>query len=465
MDTNFVDLDILLTHIREPRSRRYFLDAVKAYKAGALRAAISSAWVAVVYDLILKYQELSNLGNAQATDYLNKWNKATTNQNTAQLLKLETGILCHAMAEIQLLNPSSLTHLERLRQDRHLCAHPAFDTQADLFEPSPELVRLHLVNAINLVLSQTPLQGKAILERFSIDVQSLGFPRDDLKIRDYVLEQYLACTRPQNIINFGTVLAKSLLQGVPVEWENHKNEVVQALIAIRDGVPNSWPELFTAIRLILNSLPPDNRLRIRSLSFIGVFPKFWPELNPATRTALQQTAENTNPDDLNPKEYMFLFQIQIPELKRPILQSIDALPKKKLREFLNVGALPEIWSAALKIYKESDSFMESEDNFRDFILPFADILTTERFDSLLEAIQEQNQNWQAYATPRLLRELMANISEGNFPTPDARTRFYLFLARQYPTTGHQSWINIYDRVFETLKQGGWTPPTPPDSSA
>lgn len=54
MDTAFIDLDILLTRIRHPQSKVYFLDAVRAYKAGALRASMTSAWVALVYDLIAK---------------------------------------------------------------------------------------------------------------------------------------------------------------------------------------------------------------------------------------------------------------------------------------------------------------------------------------------------------------------------------------------------------------------------
>ncbi len=46
MDAGFIDLDILLTRIRHAQSKVYFLDAVKAYKAGALRASLTSAWVA-----------------------------------------------------------------------------------------------------------------------------------------------------------------------------------------------------------------------------------------------------------------------------------------------------------------------------------------------------------------------------------------------------------------------------------
>jgi hypothetical protein len=35
MDIGFIDLDILLTRIRNPKSKVYFLDAVKAYRGTA----------------------------------------------------------------------------------------------------------------------------------------------------------------------------------------------------------------------------------------------------------------------------------------------------------------------------------------------------------------------------------------------------------------------------------------------
>lgn len=164
MDTNFIDLDILLSRVKEPKSKEYFLEALKAYKAGALRASLSSAWVAVAYDLIAKFRELSANGDASSQNFLKSWDNATAKRDTTKLLALEATIVKHAADTAQAINKTSEIHLERLRQDRHLCAHPAFSSEADLFEPSAELVRLHLVNAIDLVLSQHPLQGKAGLK-------------------------------------------------------------------------------------------------------------------------------------------------------------------------------------------------------------------------------------------------------------------------------------------------------------
>jgi hypothetical protein len=150
VDSSFIDLDILLTRIRHAQSKVYLLDAVKACKAGALRAALSSAWVALVYDLIAKYRELGALGDAAAIAFIQSWDAATAAGDVRRLLQLEATIVEDATINTQIVNRIARTQLERLREDRNFCAHPAFSAEAELFEPSPELVRLHLVNAVNL---------------------------------------------------------------------------------------------------------------------------------------------------------------------------------------------------------------------------------------------------------------------------------------------------------------------------
>ena len=154
MDAGFTDLDVLLTRVRNAQSKAYLLEAVRSYKAGALRAAITSTWVALVYDLISKYRELSVMGDRAATAFIANWDAATAANDTKKLLQLEGTILDYATTNTQVVNRIAKTQLERLREDRHLCAHPAFSAETELFEPSAELVRLHLVNAVNDVLSQ-----------------------------------------------------------------------------------------------------------------------------------------------------------------------------------------------------------------------------------------------------------------------------------------------------------------------
>ncbi|UGA38935.1 hypothetical protein JOS77_04430 [Chromobacterium haemolyticum] len=96
MDAGFIDLDILVSRIRNPPSKKYFIESVRSYKAGALRASLTSAWVALVFDLIAKYRELSADGEGSAIDFIQKWDNANSSQDLRKLLELEKDILGHA---------------------------------------------------------------------------------------------------------------------------------------------------------------------------------------------------------------------------------------------------------------------------------------------------------------------------------------------------------------------------------
>lgn len=452
MDTGFVDLDMLLTRIRHPQSKVYFLDAVKAYKAGALRGALTSAWVALVYDLIAKYRELSAMGDAAAIAFLQSWDNATVAGDIAKLLQLEGSILEDATANTQVVNRIAKTHLERLREDRHLCAHPAFSAEADLFEPSPELVRLHLVNAVDLVLSQEPLQGKAIFDLYDVDVQSPGFPTAYERILDYVEQRYLARVRAQNVRNFGTVLAKSLLKGVPAQWDPLHRKIIPSLVAVRDRAAPAWPDVAQAIIRLIDNLEPANRPR--AIAFIAAFPDFWPQLQEPTRTALQATIDNADPATL--ADYRILAGVTLPQFRAALLALIAALDREHLVNAVASQPLADLWARAVEEYQGSGSWRRSEANFSDLITPFAGRLGSQQLDQLLDAVIDNGQNWDAAETDTLLLALLRNATPADRPSHDARNRFYQHIRRMRRT-------DKYEDVITFLQSDGWVlpPPEPP----
>lgn len=359
MDTGLLDLDLLVNRIREPRSRTYFMDAVKAYKAGALRTSMTSVWVAVVYDIILKYRELRASGDAAADAFLRTWDEATREQDIRTLLDLEMTIVDSATYEVQLLNPVARLHLERLKKDRNLCAHPTFYTEENLFEPSVELVRLHLVNAIELVLSQAPLQGKAIFEQFDLDVRSVGFPTREAEVRDYVEQRYLSRTRSERIRNLGIVLAKSLLKGTPAEWDKERLKVLNALIAIRDRRAESWDHIAAEIVKIMNSMEP--LVRSRAISFLSSFPDLWERIDESFRQALSATVEHVEAHWST--DYHALIGVRLPQFREQMLRVIRRLTMDQLRDALQVEVLIECWERALEFYRNSGGYRRSESNF------------------------------------------------------------------------------------------------------
>lgn len=449
MDTGFVDLDILLTRIRHSQSKVYFLDAVKAYKAGALRGALTSAWVALVYDLIAKYRELSAMGDAAATAFLQPWDNATAAGDIAKLLQLEGAILEDATVNTQVVNRIARTLLERLREDRHLCAHPAFSAEADLFEPPPELVRLHLVNAVDLVLSQEALQGKAIFDLYDVDVQSPGFPTAYERILDYVEQRYLARVRAQNVRNFGIVLAKSLLKGVPVQWEPLHRKIIPSLVAVRERAADAWSDVSLAITRLIDNLEPPNRPR--AIAFIAAFPDFWPRLQEPTWTALQATIENADAATLT--DYRILAGVTLPQFRPVLLPLIDGLNREHLAGAIAAQPLADLWPRAVAQYQRSGSYRGSEANFSDLISPFAGRLESQQLDQLLDAVIDNGQNWDAAETDTLLLGVLRNATVSDQPTPEARNRFYELIRRVRR-------IDKYEGVLTFLQSDGWALPSP-----
>lgn len=446
MDSGFVDLDVLLTRIRNPQSKVYFLDAVKAYKAGALRAALSSAWVALVYDLIAKYRELDGLGDAAARTYIQAWDTATQHANITQLLQLEGSIVEDATANTQIINPIARTHLIRLREDRNYCAHPAFSAEGELFMPSHELVRMHLLNVVELVLSREPLQGMALFDLFDTDVQSSGLPTAHARILDYVEQRYLARLRGTNVRNFGTVLAKSLLKAVPAQWNSLSARIVSSLVALRERAPGSWADVTTAIVGVIDGLGPEHR--IRAISFIADFPAFWALLQDPTRTALQETVDNTAAANLT--DFSILDGLSVPQFRPALLQLIVGLSDEQLEQAIAAAPSSDLWPRAVDRYRRSGSYRASEAFFRDLIAPFSGKLNSQQLDQLCDAVTDNGQNWDAALTPASLLAVLREAGTVR-PSHDARNRLYEELRRTRR-------LDRFADVLALFQQDGWAAP-------
>ncbi|MGZ0150294.1 hypothetical protein ACXJJ3_24745 [Kribbella sp. WER1] len=237
-------MEDLRTRVRSVNSRRYVDEAIAAYSAGALRSAIIALWIAVVADLIEKTRTLSG-GDVPAADNLvaklDDSLKAAAKGSPADLQSFERGILEAAKDKLHLIGQREFVELRRLREDRNLCAHPAFATgDEELFAPTAELVRAHLTAAIDGLLAHGAVSGQKAIERFGREVLAPSFPRGQTALREYLEATYWRRGTPalrKNLVRVACKGTLNALSGLNDRWQFTR--AVRELHAISPGLVES----------------------------------------------------------------------------------------------------------------------------------------------------------------------------------------------------------------------------------
>jgi len=183
-------LEDLLNDVRDRESRHYLEEAVNAYGVGAFRAAIVATWVAVAFDLIAKIRQLAATEDPAAKDFIRRLDQAIGSDGTSALLAIERNLIKEAHETFEFIERRERKELERLRDDRHVCAHPAFVRPSEVFEPPPELVRVHISTAVDAVLSKGPTPGRRAIERFKEEIRRDSFPREPNALTGYLRDRY-----------------------------------------------------------------------------------------------------------------------------------------------------------------------------------------------------------------------------------------------------------------------------------
>lgn len=207
------DLEELVLKCDSPRSRVYIEEALACYESGAYRACIVTTWIALVFDIHEKLQQLALGGDKAAQLVLDAFSKARQEENFQTALRLERELLDDCKSKFELITALEYQDLKRLLDDRHRCAHPSMNTDDDPYKPSPELARAHLRNAVSYVLQHPPTQGKTAFEKVMRDIQSSLFPVDAIRAATSLRAGPIGRPRAALVRNIVIVLMKSLLLG------------------------------------------------------------------------------------------------------------------------------------------------------------------------------------------------------------------------------------------------------------
>lgn len=375
MTDSLADLDTLVLRCRAERSRDYVSESIQCYKAGAYRSAIVNVWIAVVFDLVDKIRDLALAGDAKAQrinsryeTYIDQIN-AGNDQGVKNALEFERTIIGTCGTELGFFDHQQMRDLQRLREDRHQCAHPSFQSAGIPHRPNAELARLHLRNAVEHVLSQRPIQGRAAIAELLTTVASDYFPTDH--------HQALIALRQTPLANPSEALVRGLVDSLifgfaqpesPVVGKIQVGAVLSVLLNSHRATaePRISQQLSTLIRQVGDQgLPAVARLVATTPEIAGL-------IDEAARVRLNEFLRS-GPE----AEVMSALAVgRHPAFAAAANQRIQSMETDRLAVAIqehDLGALAK--NQALQLLSESRSWHTSNDVIEKLIIPLFDTLT------------------------------------------------------------------------------------------
>ena len=400
------DLDELVQRVRDTTSRSYLREAVAAYRAMAHRAAVVATWIAVTFDIIQKIRELAAQGDPKAVAEIKTIDTAIASGKPQQGQVIESSLLTLAES-FEFLGTREKTDLERLRDDRHHCAHPAFVQADSLFVPSPELVRTHIVHAVQHLLEHPPVQGRVLLERITIDLLQPSFPTERAAAVSYFTEKY--CRRvkkglPETMVK---VLLKALLTKADADLVGKEKVVGHCLAALAHAKLGDYSETVKAQLRHLTDKVDDAILR-RVFYVLAADPTAWQLMDDPLKTRLKGIVTSQASDSLsfvdNDDPQVLMSAFEIPDLAQAAQAMFARLSSDQQRQCIAAAPRPEFCEQAVKLFSEARGFRQAESLARSCLLPMAPHMSAEHVLKALKAVGDNGQIWDAGGIPALLVE-------------------------------------------------------------
>ncbi|MGX5397145.1 hypothetical protein ACWLMY_35455 [Streptomyces anulatus] len=411
-----LDLEESLGRVWNPDVRPLAAEAYRSYATGSARAAIILTWGAVAADIIDKLRRLSEDSEGAASALVEKIEKARAGSDVKLMQEVEASLL-DAAHSLELLDSVEKRDLQRLREDRHLCAHPSLRALGEFYVPTLELARTHLVGALNGLLVHPPSQGRRVVERFTKHVADNSFTGNQEYLSHSFFDQVKPAAR-RHIIDVAAKAACLEPDGLPdppgtVEIADRMADCLRHfavcdrdLVALRMGlvVPR------------LAERPFD--VQLRALGRLGDLDVFWNAVPAPLRgqisdlilRGIASTDAAYRTSGLDPTHTQVLSLVGIDEVRdnvpalATVFRRLDGLEQAEVISWRPGPFFAQFLPSLMK--KEvSHSFLAAQYVTRSAILPCAPHLTDHQLSELLTTWVENEQCLFSAQMPQLAVEL------------------------------------------------------------
>lgn len=358
MSTPLADLDELILRCRDDSARALIAEAVAGYKSGALRSAIVATWVAVCFDFIEKLRELALAGDSSAEKQIERLEKIRSGDDVPGALAFERDLLKLARDQFEFISPIEFVDLQRLQVDRNRCAHPSLVDETSPYRPSAELVRTHIVSAVDHVLRHPPAQGKFALERLLAQIDSEYFPIRKDSALDALRTGPLVKARESLVRNLVVVLLKKSLEETGAERMRRISALKAIEVLHAEPYKKTVAEKYSALLRAL----PDESLEM-ALVPVDEIPHAWNLLDVDVSQRLRTFVRALPSKKVSSLEWLVESHAFAAEAKIRVLRTT----RKELRDAFFFSVSGAIADRYIDIYLDSKSFDQANDWAKDII--------------------------------------------------------------------------------------------------
>lgn len=182
--------------INSEKTKEYFKEVSSSYFNKNYRASIVALYSVVINDILIKLEVLDEI-------YEDVTAKAILDEIRASQIANPTNpdwekeIIEKVKSRTSLIDNVDYAHIQALKNDRHLCAHPVIDKEDKLYTPNKELVASHIRNMLESLFMKPAVLSKKILSTILIDIEEKkDILIDEKSIEKYLLSKYLNNLNP-----------------------------------------------------------------------------------------------------------------------------------------------------------------------------------------------------------------------------------------------------------------------------
>jgi hypothetical protein len=400
MAKHLYNLDELILECRDKKARNYIEEAVACYNSGAFRASIVATWIAVAYDLLGKIRELSLTGDQEAERQADQFEKACQSGDVSAALRIEKDLLSLAQEKFELISLVEFTDLRRLQDDRNRCAHPSMISTEESYNPSAELARYHICNAVESLLKHQPVQGKSALSRLIKEVDSEYFPNTTEDAISHFSHGPLSKPRKSLVRNFIIILLKKMIYSdLSYKEIARYGSALNATRSLHREITETTCR--EKISDFIRSLGDENLNRM--ILFLRHVNDIWPLVEKDIQDRIKRFVQNM------PSEFLSSITdlLKITELNKLVLERIRSLSKDEAFNDLFLEFHPLINDRRIFIYINSRNYDYANSVAVDFRLYTSEISKTQ-IHRLIVGAAKNSQVVDSFEFPTIISSLRKN---------------------------------------------------------